>query len=142
MKKTLKIFVLMLIAILALTALVACGGDKYPTNPDKAKEALEKDGYEVEEADASDIAFWAELLGVEASDITAIFEGWEESTGKIVVLFYFKDSAAADKAWNGEFVQEMVEDAKNEKDFNLEKKGSLIVMEDIQRSAEEGPSNQ
>ena len=141
MKKTLKIFVLMLIAILALTALVACGGDKYPTNPDKAKEALEKDGYEVEEADASDIAYWAELLGVEVSDITAIFEGWEESTGKIVVLFYFKDSAAADKAWNGEFVQEMVEDAKNEKDFNLEKKGSLIVMEDIQRSAEEGPSN-
>ena len=141
MKKTLKIFVLMLIAILALTALVACGGDKYPTNPDKAKEALEKDGYEVEEADAADIAYWAELLGVEVSDITAIFEGWEESTGKIVVLFYFKDSAAADKAWNGEFVQEMLEAAKNEKDFNLEKKGSLIVMEDIQRSAEEGPSN-
>ena len=46
MKKFVSIMAVALVAVLALTALAACGGG-YPDDPAKAKEKLEKDGYTI-----------------------------------------------------------------------------------------------
>ena len=42
MKKFAKIMAVLLVSVMTLAVLVACG---YPSDPDKAKEKLENDGY-------------------------------------------------------------------------------------------------
>lgn len=45
MKKFAKIMAVLLVSVMTLAVLVACG---YPSDPDKAKEKLENDGYSVQ----------------------------------------------------------------------------------------------
>lgn len=79
MKKLAKIFALVVVCVLAVTALVACGGGAKPnTDYASAIENLEKNGYEVQAIKATDEG--AELaLGTFATMYGIKFEDMEQA---------------------------------------------------------------
>lgn len=108
MKKLAKIFAVVLVCALAVTALVACA-PKPNTNYDEAKKNLKDKEYTVVAVKAGDIG--AELViagaiagveGVKVEDVEAYLSGskleLEDSfEGDIVKILWFKNSDAANK---------------------------------------------
>ena len=91
MKKFAKITAVVLVAVMALAVLVACG---YPSDPDKAKEKLEKQGYTI-------IMFNENPTGL--SDYKAMITASkldDDNNGTMIAITYFKDADAAKKAYD------------------------------------------
>ncbi len=109
MKKFTKLLALLLILAMSLTLVVACDNkdkdkedeDSTPTvntNPTEAKDNLKANGYDVELVDDPD---YLGYFGVENLEAVIYAEkGMEDETGDGIYIFYFKDSDAADAAYD------------------------------------------
>ncbi|MBE6548179.1 MAG: hypothetical protein E7667_04795 [Ruminococcaceae bacterium] len=115
MKKTiLRVVALTLIAVMACAMFVACGGPA--SNPEKAKEALEKNGYTVTVVDGQ---------GVEGLDkmVTGIKIDLEDTENSgMITIFYFESKSAANDAW--EDIEKTYGD--EEEDVIVKKSGKMI----------------
>ena len=100
MKKFAKITAVALVAIMALTVLVACG---YPSDPDKAKAQLEKQGYTVVvvKNPTSLTSFEAKVTATKNED------------GKLttIIIDYYKDADSAKSAYAD--AQKLLEQSKD-----------------------------
>ncbi len=130
MKKLAKIFAVVLVCVLAVTALVACA-PKPNTNYDEAKNNLEDKKYTVVAAKAGDNGADAMIAGavagvegVKAEDVEAVLSGSkiDEKTesGDIIVMVWFANEEAANKYY---------EAAK--KDYDEEKKDAQEMLDTI-----------
>lgn len=96
MKKFVKITAVVLVAVMSLAMLVACG-----PSPDKMKERLESKGYTVEVATEQDLKDYADELDVEENQISAVLTAINlEQILDVdaVIVIFFKDAAAVKKA--------------------------------------------
>lgn len=140
MKKFAKITAVVLVAVMALAVLVACGP---ASDPKKAAEALTKHGYTVESAIASEgtlqkaaCDLFGVTFGLEAGSLTAFVSGQKgtEESGEAIVILYFADSSTAKSVWENKFFTELrksKEEAKEEdnevrKDTVIKISGSII----------------
>lgn len=107
MKKLVKIFAVVMVCALALTAFVACAPTPN-TDYDQAKENLDKNGYTVRAAKEGDTGsesyfeMYAEQYGIDASDIEAMLygvKGEDEESGDTVGILWLKSADAAKKAY-------------------------------------------
>ena len=123
MKKFAKITAVVLVAVLALAALVACGP---ASDPDKAVAALKKHEY----AAAKDtiIAGALKLVGVNTEAVvkgTKTVKDGDKSKLETVTIVYFTDSAAAKNAWSK--VEEYAKkDKDNDSDWTIKQSGAMI----------------
>ncbi len=121
MKKLLKIFAVLMLAVLTLTALVACAPN---SDPAEAKAALKKNGYSVIELPT---------LGFGDVDVvisgTKVVEGTDGEDDKIehITIYYYESDGAADLAWDDIKAKsdEEKEDNKSE-DWVIKKSGNMI----------------
>ena len=98
MKKLAKIFAVVMVCVLAVTVLVACGPN---TNYDKAKANLKKNKYTVTTATKEgDTGFaiaavsYASINGIKVEDIEAVLSA-TNSDGEYVTIIWCKSSDAA-----------------------------------------------
>ena len=89
MKKFAKITAVALVAIMALAVLVACG---YPSDPDKAKAQLDKQGY------TTVLLKNPTSIGSVTATLTATKN--EEKTITVITITYYDDANAAKSAYN------------------------------------------
>lgn len=82
MKKIAKITAVVLVAVMVLTVLVACG---YPSDLEKTREQLEKKGYSVSVSEYSN------------GDVTATVSATKESNGRVmkIRITYYTDADIA-----------------------------------------------
>ena len=121
-KSIIRVIALSLIAVMMCFALVSCGGPN--SDPDKAKEALEKNGYAAEKLDGIGLlAFAWAGKGVETV-VTGVNK--EEAT-KAVVVIYYEDKDAAATAWEGveKYFTEN-KDKEKESDYEIKQSGNMI----------------
>ena len=117
MKKTfIKIMALTLVAVMACTMLVSCGGPN--ANPDKAVEALEKNDYGAEKIDSKLgllVYSWA------GDGLECVVVGLDKNLDGVTILYY-EDAKAANAAW------EKVEEHGSDKEdgYVLKKSGKMI----------------
>lgn len=139
MKKFAKITAVVLLAVLALTALVACG---YPSDPDKAAAQLKKKDYLVRAAIGSENKLTqAELdaqaisMGLKTGDIIATVmatKSSDDGKGEMITIIYFKDSSVAKSVFD-----DMKDDIKKQKEeaeeleikYSCKRAGNKIVTE-------------
>ena len=105
MKKFAKITALVLVAVMALALLVACGP---ASKPEKAAQALEKKGYKVASVIPDDSATGklaqasldviAKAAGLEEGDIVATVTASNGEEG--ISITYFKNASVAKKYWD------------------------------------------
>ena len=147
MKKKVKNFILVLITILSLTLLVACGGggsttdSEKPdggavvdqdevyngpnTDPKKAKATLEKNGYEVELIDNEEaFAYMTIKFELEDGDLKAYLEAYNYETGDFINMFYCKNESVANALWDNDIVKAEREDLDDGQIY--QKFGSII----------------
>ena len=84
MKKAAKIMAVALVAVLAITVLVACG---YPSDPKKAAEQLENKGYNVELVE----------LPVAVAGVKATIMATKDN--EMLMIIYYADTASAKEAY-------------------------------------------
>ena len=141
MKKFAKVMAVALVAVMALALLVACGP---ASDPQKALDALKKNGYTttgssiaadnaVSKAacDAQGLA-----LGVKSGELIAMISGTklvekeDDVDGEMVVIYYFSSSAAAKTAWEGTYIKNMRSEAEKSDDDNavIKLSGSMIYL--------------
>lgn len=116
MKKFAKVMAVVLVAVMAMAILVACGP---ASDPDKAVEALKKNEY----AAAKDtlLAGTLKLLGV--GDIKAVVVG--TNGAESITIVYFDDASAANDAWDK--LSDYAEDQKKDSsDWQVKKSGAMI----------------
>ena len=106
MKKFAKITAVVLVAVMALALLVACGP---ASDPDKAKKALEDNGYTVVNLPAGGIA------GIKA--IVSGTKGLLSGNAQTITIYYFNDAESANNAW---------EEIKDKSDWVVAKSGAMI----------------
>ena len=103
MKKFAQIMAVALVAVFAITVLVACG---YPADPKKAEEKLKKDGYTV-----SLMEFKEDEID-EEEGVVAVLMASKLSDDKkeisMVMINYFNSAAKAKEAYNDKDFQEFV----------------------------------
>ncbi len=136
MKKTITIMALALVAIFSITMFAACG---YPSDPAKARDQLQDSGYTVEavigetegaiKVQQGLLDITGATMGLESGSLIASVNGQRNQDGKFqaVTIYYFKDSASANKAWDSTFIQKLREHA--EKGSNIKKSGKMIYIE-------------
>ena len=107
MKKFTKVFAVVLVAVMALALLTACGP---ASDPDRAKAALEKNGYTAIKASTGGFA------GLKA--IVTGTKGLLSGDAQTVTIYYFEDAKAAKDAW---------EDIKSESDSKGKDKSDWVV---------------
>lgn len=131
MKTTLRILALCMVAILMVGALVACAPNK---DPDKAKAALEKNGYTAAKTSGNLANAASALLGGDA-DIDCTVSGMKKVTvdGKDdyigVEIVYYKTKEAAQKAYEDlkkEYDEAKEKDADSVKDVTYGKSGKMV----------------
>ena len=128
MKKTIRIFAVVLSVVLLALALVACA----PKNdPDKAKAALEKNGYTVVKTDGRIANAASALLGGE-SKLDATVTGTktvEDKDGnrktEYITIIYYKTSADAKDAWE-DAQKDAEKDKKDDSDWVVKRSGKMI----------------
>ena len=88
MKKFAKITAVVLVAVMALAMLTACG---YPSDPQKAKEKLEKQGYKATVVESP----------VAVAGLKAYVTGIKEEDGKVTTIqvAYYEDADSAKTAY-------------------------------------------
>lgn len=121
MKKFGKIIALSIAVIMCVALLVACGPS---SNPDKARKALEDDGYIVMKINPDSIGVDEDSL---PKDLECIISGTKVKDEELVVICYFKTAKAASDAWE-EIQKEAEEQQGNEEDSDwvCEKSGKMI----------------
>ena len=118
MKKFTKILALTLVLIMSVTLLASCAAPN--KDPEKAKEALEENDYEVLLTDISILGAFAPYDGLEYSLVAGTKDGEEG-----LVVYYFEDADAANEAWDD--IEDEIEEAKEEEpDLIAKKSGSMI----------------
>lgn len=126
MKKSVKILSVALIAIMAFAMLVACGP---ASDPDKALSALKKNEYQAAE-DKVVIPTALALSGVK--DLETVITGSkvvkkdDKSKIETITIIYFKDSSAANDAWDKVKEYANKENKDKDSDFVIEKSGAMI----------------
>ena len=113
MKRIIRVLALMLVAAMLCVALVACGSTPNK-DPEKAKDALEDNGYEVRLVDDENVLEMYGHDGLVACifaskidpkiDLDAKDESWAALDGELVIydlaiIFYFEDEDAARNAF-------------------------------------------
>ena len=131
MKTTLRILALCMVAVLLVGALAACAPNK---DPDKAKAALEKNGYTATKASGNLTNAASALFGGEA-DVDCYVTGMKKVTvdGKDdyigVSIVYYKTTDAAKKAYEdlkAEYDKEKEKDADSVKDIKIGRSGKMV----------------
>lgn len=121
MKKTfIKIMALTLVAVMACTMLVSCGGPN--ADPDKAVEALKDNDYVVEKLDGK---ISLAVVSAFAGDVEAVVLGVSEDGKEAVTIFYYEDSKAANEAWD-DVKKEMEKENDDETKLVIKKSGKMI----------------
>ncbi len=117
MKKTFRILALAMVAVMLTLVLASCGAPS--SDPAKAKEALEENGYNATKLDAdgnileAGIISLLKLAGVD--DIDCVVTG--DKGAEKVVIIYFEDKDAAEAEF--EDVQEYAGDMECKKSGNM-----------------------
>ena len=126
MKKFAKIAALALVVVMSLTMLVACAPN---SNPDKAIEALKKNGYTAAK-DANVVPAALTLVGVKGVDtvISGTKSSGEGDDAKVdhVTVIYFASADQAKTAWDK--VKSYAEKDKDSKDsdWTITQSGKMI----------------
>lgn len=123
MKKMVKIIALAMVAVMLMLTLASCGA-KPSSDPAKAKEKLEKEGYKVALVENEDVLKLSGLDGLVAS-LTAM-KGDSKEDAQGVSIYYFKDADSAKKAEENEFIKAAIEEAKKEDDASTGRSGKMI----------------
>lgn len=126
MKKFAKIAALALVVVMSLAMLVACAPN---SNPDKALEALKKNGYTAAK-DANVVPAALTLLGVKGVDtvISGTKSSGEGDDAKVdhVTVIYFASADQAKAAWDKvKSYAEKDEDSKDS-DWTITQSGKMI----------------
>lgn len=140
MKKTLRMLALVMAVLMCIFAVVACDSNKDAnedtekkeevikpnSDPAKAKENLEKAGYEVTLMDDESVL---KLLGIDGlvAVITAVKNTSAEEADAISI-YCFKDADSAKKAKENEIIKEAIEAAKEEKNVSIGISGKIFWM--------------
>lgn len=126
MKKLTKVLAVVLVCIMAVAVLVACAPN---SNPDKAKAALEKNGYKAAKDDRV-IPGTLTLLGVKGIScaVTGSKTVGEGDSKKVesVTIIYFDSADNANAAWDE--LQKYAEDQKDDdaSDWSVGQSGKMI----------------
>ncbi len=126
MKNVLRMIALSLVLVMSVMILASCGAPN--SDPDKAKAALEENGYEAVKLEK--IAAAAALIATGATDVECMVTGMGKIDDKYeaVAIIYFEDADAADAAWDK--IQDYAEEAKEEVDDDsgwvCDKSGAMI----------------
>lgn len=122
MKKTIKITALMLVLVMMAALLVSCGGPN--ADPEKAKEALEENGYTAVKIDGTllDISAGYTYKGLDAV-VTGVKSLTEAENS--IIIFYFDDAESANDAWE-EIEDEYAKDNDDDTNYVIGKSGKLI----------------
>ena len=128
MKKAIKLIALSLVLVMAVLALASCAAPN--ADPDKAKAALEDNGYSVQKLSGKiSTAAISAIIGEEVDCVlTAQKVDKEAETFDALCVLYFEEAGDADDAW--EKAQDYAEDAKEDdvedSDWVVEKSGKMI----------------
>lgn len=126
MKIFAKIMALTLVAVFVCATLASCAIGAPNADPAKAEKSLEKKGYVVELADSEyTLGFVSLSTGLKNLDAFIKAVNPDDSDDSIMIC-YFKDKEAADKAWEDTF-EALKEKAKEEDvDAVIKKSGKMI----------------
>lgn len=125
MKKTLRLISVALVAVMLCLALASCGGPN--SNPDKALEALKKNGVTFATKDTIFIPRALKALGVEGVTDAVSGTGFIKEKAAHITIIYFESAVAANNAFEG--VEKYSNTIKNDdlKDnWVFEKSGKMI----------------
>ncbi len=126
MKKTTKVLAVVLVCMMAVAVLVACAPN---SDPDKAKAALENNGYTAaKDEKLAPVAF--ALLGIDGvecvvSGSKTVGEGDSQKV-ETVTIIYFSSADNVNAAWDK--IQEYANDENenNESDWTVNKSGKMV----------------
>ncbi len=119
MKNVTKVIAFVLVAVLCVAMLASCAP---ASDPDKAVEALKKNGYTAEKMDGTILELATAGLGIK--NVTAVVSGMNED-GEVVSIFYFEDSASASDAFEA-IEEEMKESDDEDTKIIVKKSGKMI----------------
>lgn len=126
MKKLVKVMALVMIVAMSLTLFVSCGPN---SDPDKAGEALKKNGYSTTIAkDAASLTAIEVLLGCDRGDLVARVKGStldEDKKLQTVTIYYFKDGSAANKFYD-KVKTESDKESKDQSSWIIAKSGAMV----------------
>lgn len=126
MKKFAKIAALILVVVMSVALLVACAPN---SDPDKAGDALKKNGYTTTVVKDAALLSAAELLlGCDRGDIVARVKGSTTDADKnfqTVTIYYFRDSAAANKFYD-KVKSESDKESKDQSNWIVGKSGAMV----------------
>lgn len=117
MKKFTRILALTLVLIMSVALFASCAAPN--KDPEKAKEALEKNDYEVLLVDKDLDALYK---GLEAYLVAA-----DEEDENGLMVYYFESADAANEAWD-DMQDEIEEMKKEEEDLVSKKSGKMIYI--------------
>ena len=117
MKKFTRILALTLVLIMSVALFASCAAPN--KDPEKAKEALEKNDYEVLLVDKGLDALYK---GLEAYLVAA-----DEEDENGLMVYYFESADAANEAWD-DMQDEIEEMKKEEEDLIAKKSGKMIYI--------------
>ncbi len=115
MKKTIKIVALALVAVMCVAMLASCFGPKPNSDPEKAKAALEENGYTV-----SDIP-----LNYKGLD-TVVFATKGLLSEDNVTILYFIDKESAEDAFEDIRQDEVDEEDEENENYICEQSGKMV----------------
>ena len=121
MKKTIRLIALSMVLIMAVMMFASCA--KPNSDPKKAKEALEKEGYTVILIDSEEaLATYKTLYGGELKAVLTATKGL--LSGNALTVLYFASSKDADAAY--ETAKGDSKDEKDDSDYEFKKSGKMV----------------
>lgn len=121
MKKTLRLIALSLVLVMAVLALASCGAPN--SDPDKAKKALEEEGYTVILIDSeAALATYKALYGGDLEAVLTATKGL--LSGNALTILYYGSSADADAAYDA--VKKESEKKDDDSDYEFKKSGKMV----------------
>lgn len=125
-KKIFAVISVVLVAVVLVAALVACGP---ASDPEKALSALKDNGYKAAK-DSTVVPTALALLGVKGIDCVVSGTSVNDESVETVTIVYFINSDAATDAWSKvkEYAekQDKSDKEKKESDFVVKKSGKMI----------------
>ncbi len=121
MKKTIRLIALSMVLVMAVLAFASCGAPN--SDPDKAKKALEEEGYSVLIIDSeAALATYKALYGGELKAVLTATKGI--LSGNALTILYYGSSADADAAYDA--VKKESEDKDDDSDYEFKKSGKMV----------------